>query len=179
MFWVLSLGFPSFRGLICCLYNVILCYQLLQFIVMNYNSMLSLLAIFWYQIFLWPICSCIHFQAQFYFTWSHIFTAKVFLHEIQDIHVKRIVWSSHSSQPIDQLKLSHLLLLWCTAITGYHTSSGNSNIQQKPMAIYRQTSKSLPGESQPRRVKPPQTKHTCNNSTMLTLFLLFYTQAMA
>ena len=36
----ISLGFPYFyRGLICCLYNVILCYQLLQFMVINYIGM--------------------------------------------------------------------------------------------------------------------------------------------
>ena len=30
--------FPASRGLICCLYNVILCYQLLQFMVISYTS---------------------------------------------------------------------------------------------------------------------------------------------
>ena len=38
--------------------------------------MLSPLAIFWYQIFLLPICSCIHFQIWFYFTWLHFFYTK-------------------------------------------------------------------------------------------------------
>ena len=42
---------------------------------------------------------------------------------------------------------------WCTTITGYHTSSDNSNSQQQPTAGYRQTSKLLPGVSQSRRVK--------------------------
>ena len=42
---------------------------------------------------------------------------------------------------------------WCTAITGYHTSSDNSNSQQQPTVAYRQTSKLLPGVSQSRRVK--------------------------
>ena len=73
---------------------------------------------------------------------------------IQDIHVKKIAWSSHSSWPVDCPKLSCLLLLpWCTAIAGCHTSSDNSNSQQQPMADYRQISKSLLGASWLRRVK--------------------------
>ena len=39
----------------------------------NMFSMLSPLSVFWYQILLLPICSCIHFQAWFYFTWPHLF----------------------------------------------------------------------------------------------------------
>ena len=50
--------------------------------------------------------------------------------------------------------VSRLLLLpWCTAITGYWISSNKSNSQQQPTAIYRQTSKSLPGASPLTRVK--------------------------
>ena len=74
--------------------------------------------------------------------------------QIQDIHVRKIAWSNCLSQSIDQHKLSCLFLLpWCIAITGYHTSSNNSNIQEQLMASYRQTSKLLLGASQPRRVK--------------------------
>ena len=41
--------------------------------------------------------------------------------------VRKITWSSHSCRPVDQPKSSHLLLLlWCTAITGYHTSRKTS-----------------------------------------------------
>ena len=40
------------------------------------------MAAFWYQILLSPICSCIYFQIWFYFTWLHLFTPKVLLHEI-------------------------------------------------------------------------------------------------
>ena len=43
------------------------------------------------------------------------------------MHVRKIAWSSHSCWPVDRLKSSHLLLLpWCTAITGYHTSRKTS-----------------------------------------------------
>ena len=57
------------------------------------------------------------------------------------------------------LTVSHLLLLpWCTAITGHWISSNNSNSQQQLAAGYRQTSKSLPGMSQPTRVKTPTHK---------------------
>ena len=45
--------------------------------------MLSPLAVFWYQILLSPICSCIEFQVWFYFTWLQLFTPQVFLHEIR------------------------------------------------------------------------------------------------
>ena len=45
--------------------------------------MLSSLAIFWYQILLLPIFSCIHFQVWFYFTGLHLFTLKVFLHKLR------------------------------------------------------------------------------------------------
>ena len=71
------------------------------------------------------------------------------------IHIWKILWSNHSSQPVDWPKLSCLLLLpWCTAIAVYHTSSVNSISQQQPMPGYKQTSncKLLLG-SQPRRVK--------------------------
>ena len=75
--------------------------------------------------------------------------------------------SSHSSQPVDQPKLRSLLLLpWCSAIAGYYTSSDNSNNQQQLTAGYRQTSKSPPGTSQPRRMK---TTYIHNNSSMWTL----------
>ena len=66
-----------------------------------------------------------------------------------------VAWSSHSCWSVEHFKFSHLLLLlWCMAICGYHTSSNNSNTQQQLTVGYnRQTSKSLPGKSQPRRVK--------------------------
>ena len=52
------------------------------------------------------------------------------------------------------LMVSHLLYLpYCTVIAGYQKSSHNSNNQQHPTADYRQTSKLLPGISQPKRVK--------------------------
>ena len=44
--------------------------------------MLSPLAVFWYQILLSAICSCIHVQVWFYFTWPHPFYIKDILHEI-------------------------------------------------------------------------------------------------
>ena len=46
-----------------------------------------------------------------------------------------------------------LRLPWCNTITGYQISSNNSNSQQQPTADYRQTSKLLPGVSQPTRAK--------------------------
>ena len=38
----------------------------------NVFNMLSSFAVFWYQILLSPICSCIHFQVWFYFTLLHL-----------------------------------------------------------------------------------------------------------
>ena len=74
--------------------------------------------------------------------------------QIQDIDARKIPRSSHVSWLVDWPNLSHLLLLpWCTATAGYHTSSDNSNSQQQPKADYRQTSKFLQSASQPRRVK--------------------------
>ena len=68
------------------------------------------------------------------------------------VHIRIIVWSSRLSWPVDLTKFSCLLLLpWYTAITGYHMSSDNSNSHQKPMAGYRQMSKSLLDTSQPRK----------------------------
>ena len=39
-------------------------------------NMLSSLAVFWYQILLSPIYSCIHFQVWLYLTWPHLFYTK-------------------------------------------------------------------------------------------------------
>ena len=70
------------------------------------------------------------------------------------VHIRIIVWSSCLSWPVDLTKFSCLLLLpWYTAITGYHMSSDNSNSLQKPMAGYRQMSKSLLDTSQPRKMQ--------------------------
>ena len=74
------------------------------------------------------------------------------------------------------LMVSHLLLLpWCTAITGYQTSSNKSNSQQQLTSGYRQTSKSLPGTSWPTRVKTTinrtyawQFKYASNVPTILS-----------
>ena len=77
---------------------------------------------------------------------SHEYSS--FTPQIQDIHIKKIAWSSWLSQSVDRPKLSRLLLLpCCMVIADYHTSSDNSNRQQQPTASYRQTSKSLPGVS--------------------------------
>ena len=70
------------------------------------------------------------------------------------MHVRKIAWRRCLSQPVNWPKLScRLLSPWCTAITGYHARSVNSNSQQQTTTGYRQTSKSLPDASQPRRVK--------------------------
>ena len=54
---------------------------------------------------------------------------------------------------LTNLTVSRLLLLpRHMAITGYQINSGNSNSQQKQLPA-RQTSKSLPGEGPPTRVK--------------------------
>ena len=42
----------------------------------NVFSTLSPLAVFWYQILLSPVDSCIHFQVWFYFTWLHLLYTK-------------------------------------------------------------------------------------------------------
>ena len=87
-----------------------------------------------------------------YYVWGHKYSA--FMPQIQDVHARKIPRSSHVSWLIDWPNLSRLLLLpWCMAIAGYHTSSDNSNSQQQPMAHYRQTSKFLQSASLPRRVK--------------------------
>ena len=55
------------------------------------------------------------------------FSASLML-QLQDMHIRKIAWSSRLSQPVYQCKLSCLFLLpCCTAITGYHASSHNSN----------------------------------------------------
>ena len=77
------------------------------------------------------------------------------------------------------LMVSRLLLLpWCSAITGCWISSDNSHSQQQLAVKYRQTIKLLPGTSWPPRVKLPQKEYTCDNSSMLTICLLFYVQSM-
>ena len=52
-------------------------------VILNVHLQLYI-TLFWYQILLSSICSCIHFQVWFYmyFTWPHLFTLKVLLHEI-------------------------------------------------------------------------------------------------
>ena len=95
--------------------------------------------------------------------------------QIQDIYVKKIAYNNCLLRPVDLPKLSCLLFLpWYIAITGYHTSSDNTNSQKQLMARYRQMSKSLPGTSQPRKVKTTKKEYMCNNSSMLILCLLFY-----
>ena len=74
---------------------------------------------------------------------------------------------------------SHLLLLpWCMAIAGYRISYDNSNSQKQPTTGYRQKSKLLPGTSLPKRVKTTTKQYTHDNSSMLTLYSLFYAQAV-
>ena len=98
--------------------------------------------------------------------------------QIQDIHIKKIAWSSCLSQSVDRPKLSLLLLLpWCMVIADYHTSSDNSNSKQQPTASYRQTSKSLTSVSETRKTTT-NTIYTHDNSSMPTLFLSFYAWAM-
>ena len=96
--------------------------------------------------------------------------------QIQDIHVHimpEIV--THLCQ-LTSIMVSCLLLLpWCTAITGYQISDIYHNSQQQPTVSYRQTSKLLPGASRPTRVKTTTNRnYTCDNSSLLTLCLLFY-----
>ena len=78
-----------------------------------------------------------------------------FTSQIRDIHThKENSPKNCLFRSVDRPKLSCLLLLpWCTAITGYHTSSDNNNNQQQLMAGYRQTSKLLMDTSQSRRAK--------------------------
>ena len=77
------------------------------------------------------------------------------------------------------LMTSHLLLLpWCMAITGYLISCDNNNSQKQPTAGYRQTSKLLPGTSLPKRLETTTKQYTHDNSSMLTLYSLFYAQAV-
>ena len=100
-----------------------------------------------------------------------------FTSQIQDIHIKKVAQSIAYLGQVDQPKLSYLLLLsWCTVITGYHTSSDNSNTHQQPMAGYRQTNKLLLDTSQPRRAKfttnriyVHQFKYTNTISTVLCM----------
>ena len=47
-----------------------------EFTSFNKAFLSLLLAIFRYHILLSPICSCIHFQVWFYFTWPHLFYTK-------------------------------------------------------------------------------------------------------
>ena len=75
---------------------------------------------------------------------------------IYGIRILKIAQSSRLAQPVNLRCL--LILPWCTAITGYHTISGNGNNQQQLMVGYRQKSKSLPGAMQPTRVKTTTNK---------------------
>ena len=79
--------------------------------------------------------------------------------KILDMHVRKIAWSNHLCQP----KSSCLLLLpWCTAIAGYHTSRKISYNQwlatdKHEIHYWAWVSK---GER-----KPPQMEDTCDNSS--------------
>ena len=78
----------------------------------------------------------------------------IFTPQIQDIHICSMSKTVAQLCQQTDLMISHLLLLpWCMAITSYRISSNNNKSQQQPTAGYRQTSKSLPGVSLPRRVK--------------------------
>ena len=88
----------------------------------NVFSMLSPLAIFWYQILLSPICLCIHFQLWFYFTWPHfLYTNGVFAWDIitfvRFMHCcKSRIFESHIAATLvevdqDLLQSMHFLLL--------------------------------------------------------------------
>ena len=57
--------------------------------------------------------------------WSHEYS--VLVPKILDMHLRKIIQNSHLCQPVDQSKLSCLLLLpCCMAITGYHTIRNTS-----------------------------------------------------
>ena len=57
---------------------------------------------------------------------------------------------------------AHTSLIWSVSKLfwssfGYHTNSDNSDSQQQPTVSYGQTSKALPGASEPRREKTTTT----------------------
>ena len=85
------------------------------------------------------------------------------------MHVRKIAWSSHLCQPVDQPKSSCLLLLpWCMTIIGYNTSrktTCNQWLATDKQEIYYQVQVSQ-GEG-----KPTQTEDTHDNSSMLMLYL--------
>ena len=64
------------------------------------------------------------------------------------------------------------------AITGYHTSSDISNSQQQPTAATDKQVNCYWAWVSQEQWKPPQTEHAHDNSSMLTVFLLFYACAM-
>ena len=99
--------------------------------------------------------------------------------QMQDAYAREIIWSSCLSWPGDRPKLSHLLFLpWCMAIAGYNTSSDNSNSQQQLKVGWRQQANHYRAQVSQEEWKPLQMEYACDNSSMLTLFLMFYTQVM-
>ena len=117
-----------------------------------YVFMCSALVVLWYQILLSPICSCIHFQAWFYFIWPHLsYIASVFAWYI--IIFARFM---HCYRSI----LTHIQLLWqklnrrhvsqCTCFHWQYNLHWIVNLKQGMQHIYYINSTSLGNNSKPK-----------------------------
>ena len=104
-------------------------------------------------------------------------SCSILMPQIQDIATcMYYAWSGHPSLPVDwpNDKLPALLLPCCMDITSNQKSSNESNSQQQPTASYKKQSNHYQTWFCQQEWKPPQTEYMCNNSSMLTLCLLFY-----
>ena len=81
-------------------------------------------------------------------------------------------------QPNGKLPAPSTYIPWCTTITGYQINSTNSNIQQPTTTDHKQANCNQAWVSK-QEWKLLQIEHMHDNSSMLTLCLLFYAQILA